>query len=128
MHTLFNVIGTVIFETLTWAGYQIHQPHHARDVFSGVLTSAISPHIANAHTFFNIFNTMLLLPFTGLLAKIASMLIPKDPEDMVSWATQHLNYHLVADSHRHRPIFEGSTRNAAPGAHGSLCFLRSFPG
>ncbi|NLW19162.1 MAG: Na/Pi cotransporter family protein [Candidatus Cloacimonetes bacterium] len=103
VHTLFNVIGTVIFATLTWAGYYTKFINLITpgDVFSEVLTERnIARHIANAHTFFNIFNTMLLLPFAGLLAKIASMLIPKDPEDMVFMGEpKHLNYHLVADSH-----------------------------
>ncbi len=103
VHTLFNVIGTVVFATLTWAGYYTKFINLITpgDVFSEVLTERnIARHIANAHTFFNIFNTAMLLPFAGLLAKIASLLIPKDPEDMVFMGEpKHLNYHLVGDSH-----------------------------
>ncbi len=103
VHTLFNVLGTVIFATLTWAGYYTKFINLITpgDVFSEVLTERnIARHIVNAHTFFNIFNTMLLLPFAGLLAKFASLVIPKDPEDMVFMGEpKHLNYHLVGDSH-----------------------------
>lgn len=98
VHTLFNIIGTVVVATLTYQG--IYK----------VLINAITPgnvylgenmgrHIANAHTFFNVLNTLWMLPFAGLLAKLAERMIPKDPEDLVSLGEpKHLNYHLIHDS------------------------------
>lgn len=98
VHTLFNIIGTVVIATLTYQG--IYK----------VLINAITPgnvylgenmgrHIANAHTFFNVLNTLWMLPFAGLLAKLAERMIPKDPEDLVSLGEpKHLNYHLIHDS------------------------------
>jgi phosphate:Na+ symporter len=37
--------------------------------------------IANAHTVFNIANTLLFLPFAGLLARLVTRLVPVRPED-----------------------------------------------
>jgi phosphate:Na+ symporter len=36
----------------------------------------IARHIANTHSLFNIINTLVFLPFVGILAKLATMLIP----------------------------------------------------
>lgn len=46
----------------------------------------IARYIANTHTFFNIFNVLLFLPFVGLLAKAATLLIPGKDEE--------IEYHL----------------------------------
>ncbi len=99
VHSMFNVIGTVIIATLTYQG-----------IYKGFINS-ITPgnvylgenmgrHIANAHSFFNILNTIWMLPFAGLLAKLAERIIPKDPEDLISLGEpKHLNYHLINDSY-----------------------------
>jgi phosphate:Na+ symporter len=36
----------------------------------------ISRHLANAHTFFNVFNCLIFLPFIGLLAKVSTWMVP----------------------------------------------------
>lgn len=66
MHLMFNVIGTVIFFLL----------------FSKItinLVTAMSDdagrQLANAHTFFNVVNTIILLPFAGLIVKAATFMI-----------------------------------------------------
>ena len=99
VHTLFNVFGTVIFATLTWLGYYTIFINSITpgNVFAG---ENVARHVANAHTFFNVLNTIIMLPFAGLLAKIASRIIPKDPEDTISLGEpKHLNYHLINDSY-----------------------------
>lgn len=99
VHTLFNVFGTVIFATLTWLGYYTVFINSITpgNVFAG---ENVARHVANAHTFFNVLNTIIMLPFAGLLAKIASRIIPKDPEDTISLGEpKHLNYHLINDSY-----------------------------
>ncbi len=49
----------------------------------------IARHLANAHTFFNVFNCMIFLPLVGILAKICIWMVPAgdDEED-----TYHLRY------------------------------------
>ncbi len=68
VHLMFNVIGTAVFVIF----------------FTGPTIAAvvkISPgnsarQLANAHTFFNITNTVILLPFSALLVSIAQKIIP----------------------------------------------------
>ncbi len=102
VHTLFNVFGTAVFATLTWLGYYKYFVNLITpgNVYSAILSERnIARHIANAHTFFNVFNTALMLPLAGVLARIATLVIPKDPEDIISLGEpKHLNYHLINDS------------------------------
>lgn len=102
VHTLFNVFGTAIFAALTWLGYykafvNLITPGN---VYSAILAERnIARHIANAHTFFNVLNTFMMLPLAGFLARIATRVIPNDPEDIISLGEpKHLNYHLINDS------------------------------
>lgn len=99
VHSIFNLFGTVVFALLTYFGlYTVFVNRITPgDVFAGV---NIARHIANAHTFFNVLNMLVMLPLAGLLAKIATKVIPKDPEDLISLGEpKHLNYHLINDSH-----------------------------
>ncbi len=98
VHTLFNIIGTVVIATLTYQGiYKVFI--NAITPGNVYLGENMGRHIANAHTFFNVLNTLWMLPFAGLLAKLAERMIPKDPEDLVSLGEpKHLNYHLIHDS------------------------------
>ncbi|MFW5628878.1 MAG: Na/Pi cotransporter family protein [Candidatus Cloacimonadaceae bacterium] len=98
VHTLFNLIGTVIFGFLTYQGFYT--------VFINKITPGnvflgenIARHIANSHSFFNIFNTIMLLPFAGLLARFASFVIKEDKGDTISLGEpKHLNYHMLTNS------------------------------
>lgn len=97
VHTMFNVIGTIIFSTLTYLGLypKLINWLTPGDVMQG---QGIARHLANAHTFFNVFNTMLFLPMAGLLATLAKKIIPKDSPDSISLGEpKHLNYHLMSD-------------------------------
>ncbi|MDD4224677.1 MAG: Na/Pi cotransporter family protein [Candidatus Cloacimonetes bacterium] len=99
VHSIFNLFGTVVFALLTYFGFYTVFVNRITpgDVFAGV---NIARHIANAHTFFNVLNMLVMLPLAGLLAKIATKVIPKDPEDLISLGEpKHLNYHLINDSH-----------------------------
>ncbi|MFO7153291.1 MAG: Na/Pi cotransporter family protein [Bacillota bacterium] len=66
LHLLFNIIGTIIF-MLILPFFQAF-----------VVTTSADPvrQIANAHTFFNLINTVIQLPFAALLVKIVTFLIP----------------------------------------------------
>jgi phosphate:Na+ symporter len=55
----------------------------------------IGRHIANAHTLFNVFNVFLFLPFTGLLAKVASLMVPAKEGEEVEYALRYLDNKLL---------------------------------
>ena len=98
VHTMFNSFGTIIFSLLTYLGIYTLVINRLTpgNVFAG---ENLPRHIANAHTFFNIFNTMICLPFAGLFAKAATKIIPQDKTETVSIGEpKHLDYHLISNS------------------------------
>ncbi len=72
IHLIFNLIGTVVFAALIWP---------LSDQVVGFLNmlapNALTMQIAWFHIFFNVITTLLLLPFTKQLAKLASVIIPE---------------------------------------------------
>jgi len=82
VHTLFNVIGTVVMIALFYVPYK-RQPIFL--YFIDLITPGhvfadhsenITRHIANAHSIFNVCCVFALLPFSTLLAWIATWLVP----------------------------------------------------
>lgn len=73
VHLYFNIIGSVIFLTLFVISNNIFK-------FSFINQTANHISIAIAHTIFNILCTAALLPFSGLLEKLAYRTIPEDNE------------------------------------------------
>ena len=72
-HTLFNIIGVVIIMVtfmIPWNGTP------AFFALIDHLGGELPRQIANAHTVFNVFTTLLLLPFSALLAKLCEKIIP----------------------------------------------------
>lgn len=67
MHLMFNVIGSAIFILLL-------QPLTIKAVME--ISSHPERQLANAHTLFNIVNTLLLLPFAGLIVKAVTLIMP----------------------------------------------------
>ena len=49
----------------------------------------IARHLANAHTFFNVFNCLIFLPLVGILAKICIWMVPTGDDEE---STYHLRY------------------------------------
>lgn len=79
IHMLFNVIGTTIFIIL-FRNITLH------------LAVALSPdnvarQLANAHTFFNIVNTLLLLPFAHQLVNLSTKIIPMHENEKDEYVT-----------------------------------------
>ncbi len=69
LHLVVKIIGTVIFMILM-------------PIFKTVVvTTSLDPvrQIANAHTIFNVTNTIILLPFSFLLVKLVTRLVPGEP-------------------------------------------------
>ena len=75
VHIVFNTIGTILFmivmTILRSAGFM-------PNMWEGVVDSGI---IANFQTIFNLVTAIVLLPFTGLLVKIACALVKDDEEE-----------------------------------------------
>jgi len=67
-HFLFNVIGTVLFIFL------LREPTY--HLIKHLSPGDVPRQIANAHTIFNITTTLVLLPFTGYLIKVAFKMVP----------------------------------------------------
>lgn len=98
VHTVFNVLGSVVFATLTYLGiYKVFINYITPgNVFLG---ENMARHVANSHTFFNVLNTIIFLPMAGLLAHLATKAIPKSKEDTLSLGEpKHLDYRLLGDS------------------------------
>lgn len=74
VHLYFNLIGTIIFMAVF---YTIN----AFMPFSFLETTAGAAGIAVIHTVFNVVATLLLLPFTKLLEKLAYLTIREDESD-----------------------------------------------
>lgn len=71
VHLLFNIIGTLFFLVVLYAGNALfHFPF-----WGGVMNRGS---IANLHLSFNVACTLLLLPFNRVLVKIVETLVPGD--------------------------------------------------
>ena len=72
VHIVFNTIGTILFmigmTILRSAGFM-------PDLWEGIVDSGI---IANFQTLFNLITAVILLPFTGMLVKIACVIVKDD--------------------------------------------------
>lgn len=99
-HFLFNVIGSFLMIILFYVPYPntdipifMYLINHVTqgDVFAEIPQN-VARHIAMAHTFFNVLNVILLLPFIGIIAKICMAIIPVKDEKIVF---QQLEPHLL---------------------------------
>ncbi|MCA9408763.1 MAG: Na/Pi cotransporter family protein [Candidatus Omnitrophica bacterium] len=91
-HTLFNVIGVsymLLFIYLGWFERFVDA------IIPGDLTlTNVMFHIAVAHSTFNVINTLVFLPFVGILEKLSIWLVPKKG-DSVDIGPQYLERHLL---------------------------------
>ncbi len=88
-HTLFNVIGVIII-VLTFLIPWGDQP-----VFFAIIDKLggdLPRQIANAHTIFNVFTTLALVPFIPLFARVCEKLIPLKDSNV---KYQRLEPHLL---------------------------------
>lgn len=84
LHLTFNIIGTIIFVILL------------KPVLMLVAMTATEPvrQIANAHTFFNLTNTLIQLPFSALLIAFVTKVIPgEDVQD--KFALKYLDKRIL---------------------------------
>lgn len=83
IHISFNILGTVVFMVLYFI---------ARRMFEmPIINEAISPvSVAMVHSVFNITTTLLLLPFSRQLVKIAEGTIRTEPEQEIAFLDERL--------------------------------------
>ena len=74
VHLYFNVIGTILFLVLFYTGNALIGFEFTNEVVGAA-------GIAMIHTIFNVFATLVLLPFTKGLEKLAYLTIPKTAEE-----------------------------------------------
>lgn len=74
VHLYFNIIGTTVFMIVFYA---LNGVIHF-DFMDGTATAA---GIAAVHTTFNVTATLVLLPFSKVLVKLACLTIPESPEE-----------------------------------------------
>ena len=94
IHLMFNIIGTMIFTVICLA-----TPFTA-------LMESLTPgnpvqQIANVHTVFNIVTTLVLLPFGGLMAEVATKILP-DTEDEEATEYKLLYLHPIDGRKTHQ--------------------------
>ncbi|MBL7072169.1 MAG: Na/Pi cotransporter family protein [Candidatus Omnitrophica bacterium] len=91
-HTLFNVIGVTYMLFFVYTGWFIKGVNF---IIPGQLTTQnVMFYIAVAHSVFNVFNTIVFLPFVGFLEKISIWMVPKR-KDSVEMGAQYLEKHLL---------------------------------
>ncbi len=87
IHALFNVIG-VMYMIIGFYLFKIRGvPAYLRLVDfvtpgNNLEGENIARYVANSHTIFNIFNTLIFLPFTGVLRRIVERVIPIKESDI----------------------------------------------
>nr|CRH05791.1 Putative Na/Pi-cotransporter II-related protein [Candidatus Magnetococcus massalia] len=79
-HVLFNLLGVMIW--IAWidqlAQFVIQISPVAEGLQGAARLAAETPRqVANAHTLFNVINTLLFLPFTALIARLLMFLLPE---------------------------------------------------
>lgn len=77
VHIIFNVIGTILFMIIMTI---IREMGGFPNLWESCVDSGI---IANFQTIFNLVTAIILLPFTGLLVKIACAVIKDDEEEEI---------------------------------------------
>ncbi len=89
-HSVFNIAGSVIFmffiPAFAWFVQKISP--------GGTEAGTIARQIANAHTSFNLINTLLWLPFIWLLAKIVTFLV-RGNEEEIEKRVLYLDYKVL---------------------------------
>ena len=85
IHLMFNVIGTILFTLVC-----MFTP--LTSFVSGWTPDNPSAQIANMHTLFNIVTTLLLLPFGGYLAKLATRILPEKATEAAESGEHQLLY------------------------------------
>lgn len=91
VHVLFNIIGTIIFVTVSF----VIPIDKIIMSFSRELPAA---QIANLHTLFNVATSLLLFPFSRKLADLSFKIIPGIDKEQEEMSLQFINKNVVKDA------------------------------
>lgn len=80
IHLFFNVIGSIIFLIPPVSKLLLTT---VTTLTPGVTGGVVAKQIANAHTMFNVVNTILILPFTKHLVTLVNFILPGEDEKEV---------------------------------------------
>ena len=94
IHLMFNIIGTILFTVICLA-----TPFTA--FMESMTPGNPVQQIANVHTVFNIVTTLILLPFGGIMADIATKILP-DTEDEEGTEQKLLYLHPIDGRKTHQ--------------------------
>ncbi len=83
VHLFFNIVGTAIFMAVFYTV-------NAFVDFAFLKTSANAAGIATVHSIFNVTATLILLPFSKLLVKLATLAVPDEKEEETTENKLHL--------------------------------------
>ena len=86
-HLTFNIIGTVIFVSISMLFPFAH-------LVESITPNNVAAQIANVHTIFNVATTLLLLPIGTKLVDLAKMILPDDPEDHQHMSLKYLDFSI----------------------------------
>jgi len=105
VHILFNILGVILWialiDRLAVLVTLISPAAELGLLASDKLAAETPRQIANAHTIFNVVNTLIFLPFAGYFAKMAEKFIPDlaqvkdEASSQIVLATQYLNPDLL---------------------------------
>lgn len=87
IHLTFNIIGTVIFVSISMLFPFAH-------LVESITPSNVAAQIANVHTIFNVATTLLLLPIGTKLVDLAKMILPDDSEDHQHMSLKYLDFSI----------------------------------
>ncbi|HKL41150.1 MAG TPA: Na/Pi cotransporter family protein [Clostridia bacterium] len=73
IHLIFNITGALVF-LIFFRSLTVN--------FVKTFSFTAERQLANAHTLFNIANTVMLLPFAGLIIRMVKRIIPEDEEEL----------------------------------------------
>ncbi len=88
IHLMFNIIGTTIFTAIC-----LLLP--LAELVEAITPGRPASQIANMHTLFNIFTTLILLPLGGLLATAAEKILPDKLAEEENVSRPGLNYDFM---------------------------------
>lgn len=87
IHLTFNIIGTVIFVSISMLFPFAH-------LVESITPNNVAAQIANVHTIFNVATTLLLLPIGTKLVDLAKMILPDNPEDHQHMSLKYLDFSI----------------------------------
>ena len=110
IHLVFNVVGVIVF-MLVGMVMRLASKGSVTfgTLFAKMFPNALNTQMAMFHTIFNVITVILILPFTNLLVKLVTKIIPdkKQPEDANAPHLYYIDEHLLSTP----PIAVQQTKN-----------------